>query len=147
MLSTASLAYGLSAAIGAAGSFSPVSLDIAGFWAFFGIGYQCFKAAVVANAGNYVPLDRGFSFEVFDEDADRAFVSAAFMAIVAGFGLNQLDVVSSFFGAEGGAGGAEFVVFANVMIVLITGSGACPAIPNPVPMIQDKLYEFTGLRN
>ena len=145
MLSLASLSYGLSAAVGAAGSFGPIALDIASWGAIFTIGYQCFKAAVVATAGNYFPLDKGFSFDGFDEDSDRAVVSAAYMAIVAGFGLNQLDVVANFFGAAS-AGGADFVVFANILIVIITGSGACPAIPNPIPMVQEKLYEFTGLR-
>ena len=145
VLNLATLSYGLTQALGAAGSFGPIALDISSWSVIFAIGYQCFKAAVVATAGNYVPLDKGFSFDGFDEDSDRAFVSAAYMAVVAGFGITQLNVVSEFFQA-GSAGSADFVVFANILIVIITGSGACPAIPNPVPMIQEKLYEFTGLR-
>jgi hypothetical protein len=146
VLSTASVAFTTAAAISAAGSFSALSPDAAGFWAFFGVGYQCFKAAVVASAGNYVPLNKGFSFDGFDAASEAAFVSAAWMAFYASVdALKPLDAAAGLVGATS-VGSAQFVVFANVLVHLL-GVTNCPAIPSPLPAIQDKIYEFTGLSN
>ena len=72
-------------------------------------------------------------------------VNVCIVAIATSFNLaGHFDVVAKQFGADNTATSTAFLVTANVLLNFITGSGACPAFPDPIGMVQDKLYEITG---
>lgn len=141
VLSASTMAFTLNAALSAAGN----APKIGGWQSVVAIITTATIAAVVADAGNYFPLDKGFSFDGFSDLSNRAFTTVCIVAIATSFDLaKHFDVVAKQFGADNTATDTAFLVTANVLLNFITGSGACPAFPDPIAMVQDKLYEITG---
>lgn len=142
VLDLATLAFTLNAAF--AGNITDAK--ITNWQSIIAIVYVGFKAAVVANAGNFFPLDKGFDFNGFDSVSDAAFTTVCFVALANTAGIGDtLNTASALVGAPK-ALSASFLSFANVMVAFFTGSGVCPAFDNfnIVAQLQDKLYELTG---
>jgi len=140
VLSASTMAFTLNAALSAADN----APKIESWQSVVALITTATIAAVVADAGNYFPLDKGFSFDGFSDLSNRAFTTVCIVAIATSFNLaGHFDVVAKQFGAAT-ATDTAFLVTANVLLNFITGSGACPAFPDPIAMVQDKLYEITG---
>lgn len=105
------------------------------------------SAAIIANGANFFPLNKGISFDGFDDAANRAFTTVCFVALITSCSLGDtFKPFATFFGgADTAWDSAGVLVLANALHSFITGAGVCPAIPDPVGMLQDKLYEITGL--
>jgi len=142
VLSTATVATVAAATTAAFGSVAAGSAtDVFGY---FAIALPVFKATVVGSAGNFLPLDKGFSFEGgLDDAAERAFASAFYMGLgqYTGF-LGAAAIAATTFGFDSVTGG-DFVVFATILFHLTVD--LCPAMTTPLATIQDKIFEITKL--
>jgi hypothetical protein len=142
VLSTATLVTIAQAATAAGGATEKG--DITNFMGYFAIAMPVFKATVVGSAGNFLPLDKGFSFEGgLDEAAERAFATAFFMGVAGYTGFFDVaNPIAEFFGATT-TYAANFVVLATVLANFTYV--VCPALTSPLAAIQDKIFDITAL--
>jgi hypothetical protein len=119
--------------------------SLTNFMGYFAIAMPVFKATVIGSAGNFLPLDKGFSFEGgLDEAAERAFATAFYMN-VASYTLlvpEAANKIAVFFGATT-VFDASFVVLATVIAEFTFN--LCPALTSPLAAIQDKIFDITNL--